>query len=801
MLRNRHQWLILFPLAGILMGLYTFTYSGRIESGDTLTLFNATASLVDYGDVLLDKSAADTPPPPELPLSLYPLASVDVEPLQLILSAPLYWLASHISHVGLVHAVWFFNVLVCTATALVFYVYAMQLGYRQGVAVLAALALGVGTIIWPYSKTFFREPLAGLFILLSALCLEMLRARRYRSVVLFLVSAVLLTLALLTKEAVVFALPALLAVLFPSLPVPKRVWQVAAAAVAAGVVLLLGLSVVGGSGALVPLYETLAVLLRRTPQQVATMHQAFHSYVFSIGGSVWGTSPILLLGIPGLILFYRKQYYRYPLVILLGLLGFAAGYAVLRGDHWFGGLSWPPRFLVPVVPLLMISILPALDQMLSSSRRAWWLLGSVFVGTWSIWIQITAVSVDWGTYINLLPAEANGLLEWGGGLNVVHYLRWILIPRVWGTIPLDFAWVRVNVPLWPLVCVIVIAVSGLWLIVFLRRQGGHGGKSSMADWGRAALFTSVVVILLVIGLVSINKDVIYSGGNASLRSVLDVLASHMSTDDVLLLADDEYKSFFLNSGKLPLPRVISLPDAPGEQPSETQPALVQSTNPDALLVKSSVPLIHNLAQTRSRIWLLADFGSWHSWAVRPVERMMVMRYYPLQELTTDPPDPRVRLIEFSTVPAPDPFAFRGPENLSDLRFGDAISLMGYSLPRGTQYRAGTVLPISFYWQADRAIEHNYTVALFVADREGKVVAQGADSQPAWGFDPTSQWQPFIPVWDNRALRLPTDITSGNYQIWLRLYQSDNSALALPVMGDSVRDTSLAILPSEIQIES
>ena len=219
---DRRRWLIIFPLIGILIGVYTFTYSGRIESGDTRTLFNATASMVDFGDVLLDKTSADNPPYTTTPASIYPLAEAEVEPLQLIMTAPLYWIAEHIPGIGLVHAVWFFNIFICTVIAIVIYLYVLTLGYRTIVGVVTVLMLALGTILWPYSKTFFREPLACLFILLAALSLERWRGSRYRSVVSFIASVIFLAAAFLTKEAVIFALPALLIIVLPAIHAPKR---------------------------------------------------------------------------------------------------------------------------------------------------------------------------------------------------------------------------------------------------------------------------------------------------------------------------------------------------------------------------------------------------------------------------------------------------------------------------------------------------------------------------------------------------------------------------------------------------
>lgn len=792
----------LLAVLGILLGFYTFTYSARIESGDTLTLFNAVASLVHYGDMQLDLTAADNPPDPATATPAQPLHPADVEPLQLILPAPLYALAQHLTGIGLIHAVWLFNIINSLLIVAVLYVYVLTLGYAERTAVAASLLLGLATIIWPYSKTFFREPLAALLILLSALGIERWRHSHYRSVPFFLLSVIALAGALLTKEAAIFALPALIVLVMPERawpPLAQRLLLFTVTVVLIVIALLLIIpSIFASSLDLSTVYANLAPLLRRTPDQIRTAHIALHTYLLSVGGSLWGTSPITLLALPGLWLLLRAGRYRYAILTLLMVFGFAAAYALLRGAHWFGGLSWPPRFLLPVIPFLLLAALPALDRLVTASLPRWLYPPAIALLLYSLWIQVVAVSLPWTLYVTVLPSEANGLGEWGGGLNDLRYLRWVLLPQLWGRADYDFAWARMNVALWPLISLIIALISVFWLWRSLRMQSFRVLPARLQRFAWA-LIPLVLIALFYLGLRAIYPDVLYAGGNPSLHNARQQLVALSDANDVLMLSDDEYQKFFMNYAAASHPRVVTLPDPPGEQPSPEQPPAVTSVNPDALLIKSTVALIHNLAQSRDNLWLLADFGPWHPWAVRPVERFMTTHYYPLRELPIEPPDPRVRLIEYSTINAPDPYAYRGPENITGVRFGDSIHLAGFTLPAGLTYKPGTVLPISLYWQALEPIPHNYTVAWFVASQSGQVLVQGYDAPPAWGFQPTSQWQTAVPLWDNRALRLPLDAPAGTYQLWIRLYQSDQPDMLLPVHGGEVRDFTLAVLPVEITI--
>src|SRR5690606_2583788 len=118
-------------------------------------------------------------------------------------------------------------------------------------------------------------------------------------------------------------------------------------------------------------------------------------------------------------------------------------------------------------------------------------------------------------------------------------------------------------------------------------------------------------------------------------------------------------------------------------------------------------------------------------------------------------NPTVRLLEFSTIQAPNRFGFTLPENRTDFRFGENITLEGYDLPAGTSYHSGDAVPITFYWQTDEALEADYTVSWFLVNADSAYPAiQGIDSAPDARFAPTFSWEVNQLVPDNRAIEIP-----------------------------------------------
>ncbi|MBK9750564.1 MAG: hypothetical protein IPO91_27890 [Chloroflexi bacterium] len=774
--RGRTQTLILlFVLSA---SLYLTTYSAHVESGDARRLLDTVSSVVDYGDYLLDLSAWQFPPENFDAAHRLPLQSGNVEPLQVLAAAPLYALAK-LTPLGLVHTVYLLNVIIGALAVCVLYSYARTLGYRERTSILAAVVFAACTVLWVYSKTFFREPLMLLLLLTSAYLIERLRLRSYRSLPLAAALFLALMGLVLTKASAVLAVPALLILALPPLHgVPwRRLLVAGGVTLALLTVIFTALTLFGevlGAGSR---FNLLRILGEGTPRYFLT---ALHTYLLSPGGSVWGTSPVVLLALPGMMVLLRRGQVRYPVAISGLLLSFALAYAWLNGVHWFGGLSFPPRFLIQVIPFLLIGALPILEQ-LAEGRSVWWWVAAPLM-LYGLWIQITGASLRLDAYVDLLPPEADRLIEWGGGLNVVQYLRPVMIPQLWGVYPADIAWTQIERPIY--VGLFALMVIGAGFFIWRRSRG----------W---PVLPAAFVVVLGVGLVDLyGADARYRAFDQSLVAALPLLETETDPGDVILLSSPRYETFFVNAGKLwNAGRVIGLPLQPGERPSEEQPAQIVADNPAALLTSQTIRLLHNLALTHDRLWLLEDGSPDIWWSARPVERFLSAHYYPVQYWRLGD---FTWLVEYSTVSAPDQYAYRAPEATTELVFGETLHLRAYELPAGDTYTPGSVLPISLYWQTDVPITGNYTVAFFVRDVNGAPIAQ-LDLAPGGGFRPTSTWIPDAPVWDNRAVELPADLPAGEYQLWVKVYEFTDAAHDLPVTSGEALDGVIGVLPVRIQV--
>lgn len=798
--RDPHPASSLIPLALVLLVacLYLLTYRANLSINDELQMFDVTGSLAQFGDFRYDLSNWFRTRVMDDPALRYPLAETEIDRFQMIAAAPLYALVERLPGVGLVHGVWLFNVLISTGIALLFYRYALLLGYSQRTAAWAALLLVTSTALWLYAQTFFREPLAMFWLLLAAYALEQVRrglpARRPSLFLWGLLAVLALALMTWTKQSLLAALPGLLLL---ALPHTKNRWfrrmtQAALLMLLAGAVL----------AAFTPLIDTLFpagdLSFMGYTVDTSVTQAALHSYLFSIGASLWGTSPVLLLAIPGGWLLIRQGESQRVLAVLVLLLGVALAYALLRGEAWFGS-TWPPRFLLPVLPVVFALALPTLESLVAGRSSFVWRAAALLVITYALWWQASAVFIDKDAYLVALPPESGGLVEWGPGQNLVAYLRPVVLTQVLmdGGEPLDTLWARTGRGGWMLVFAgLALASMGL-LLRSLRAPTAFQRRGWRLLW----VAPLILGLLVFVALRDAYHDPRYLGTDPAMHELLAVIDAEEAPYDIVVIGNQFYHEFFLNYGRVDHARFVALGFHPGERGSfEQQPAVVSDV-PDELLSERSPETLYTLIAARDHLWLVMETGPFLPWSVRPVERFMTLRAYPLREIAVAP---TARLLEYAATPAPDPFAAPPPQTPAGLVFEDVVRLEGLILPDGERYAPGDPLPVTLLWSASVPLEVDVTVAFFLVNGAGQVIAQGQDSQPQGGFAPSSAWSPGATIYDNRALRVPPDTPPGDYALWLRLYTFDEAGaiVTLSAAGGEVTGDAddIAVLPVTIRVE-
>lgn len=312
-----------------------------------------------------------------------------------------------------------FNQIITAATCVLLFSCACTLYRSARLGVGLALAYGLGTMAWPYAKFHFSEPLCTLCLLGAAYFLLIFRERGGASWL--ALAGGCLGYAFLTKLASLVVLPFFLAY---SLPIGSLVRSIRS-----------GLSRVGPPPwrARIPSipedsqtavwrissWSQLLAFLGPVAFLLATalLHN-YHAFGYLLTGGyheeAWSTP--LYLGLYGLLLSSGKSLLLYVPLTMVTPLALVALYKAGRRDEavlftgvfgayllfhagwwsWYGGWSWGPRLLVPILPFLILPL------------GAVWPGGTVKRGSLialamvSIAVQFLGVAVDFNQYMALV---------------------------------------------------------------------------------------------------------------------------------------------------------------------------------------------------------------------------------------------------------------------------------------------------------------------------------------------------------------------------------------------------------------
>jgi hypothetical protein len=760
------RWRIALSLGALLFLVYLLTFSGTVKSDDELFIIDTTDSMAVRGSLLLNET-----------VYLRGLQTTDVEPAQPVLAIPLYWLAYQIPWVGNVHALFLFNPIVIAALAVLFFFYALDLGYGERTALIATLLLGLTTILWPYAKTFFREPLTTLNLFAAAFFLERWRrdftAGRGRPWLWLGLGAGTTVLAMLSKEAAIIVLPALLALAYPGWNVITRHRRTF---VKIGV----------GLGALV-LILVLALLFYRNQLEALTGRYILDTrlpdffkglssswwgtsgYLLSPSKGIWWFSPILLAALAAPVLLPHSRW-RESWLILALTLWFAVSYAAIRGPLWYGGAGWGARYMVPLTPFLTIAALPLIDRVINHPRL-WPKIALGILVLVGFAVQVGGVYVNIHSYYTY-QQDMTGLTPWHD--SIIWSVRWsqavgslLFLPDaetdlIWLAAKPD--WVSIGV----IAAALLLAAGLLWWVWRADRPPAH----RLGRLGRLAFAPLLALGIAVFALWQARDDYRYEGHNEPLHALLDTLDEVASPKAQVMLSSPSYTAFFMNYYK---GRAIwySLPLSPGQKYSEDHAPEVVSDQVEDLVAPGTVDMFGStlpggVLYTGQPLWLVVDQSPVLPWSNRPPEWYLTRHSF---QFYAQDFSPLVRLVGY--LPLASPGVDDVPAQLVDAQFDEQIRLVGYDLmttPDATPgvYHPGQMLGISLLWEGMKAIDADYTVGVYLIDEDERLVMQ-QDRYPEGGFAPTTTWVPGARLRDNYGFVLPDTLMPGQYELWVAIY--------------------------------
>lgn len=283
------------------------------------------------------------------------------------------------------------NAVIGGATVALLFLLAVELGLTRRTAIALAGLLAFATLLLHYSATFLTEPLSALCLTATVYGLVMSRrdSLRGRAVGWLALSGFAAGLALATKLAngATLVAPALWLLWLAVGEFRRRgMTRAILTCIAWGLPILIWASAVGWYNAARFGKVTSTGYREEASSYTTPLYEGVYGLLLSPGkGVLWYNLP-LLLALAGCLMFYR----RFP-ALALTILGMLLGTLLLYGRYyiWWGGGVWGTRFLVPLLPLLLLPAGYTVERA-SPARR---LVKGVVLGIISTGLLVTALGV------------------------------------------------------------------------------------------------------------------------------------------------------------------------------------------------------------------------------------------------------------------------------------------------------------------------------------------------------------------------------------------------------------------------
>lgn len=291
-----------------------------------------------------------------------------------------------------------FNQIITALCGVMLFNVALRFYNNYFISIIIALLYSIGTFAWPYSKFHFREPLTALTLVVGIYGLVLFF--QSNNVRMLYWSCLNFALATFTRVSSLFCFA--FALLYVEYKLRQSVEQGAKRRKIRwlfGSAFLLTLVVI----ALYNWYRFGSVINFGYPGETwnTPLLEGLYGLLLSPGKGMFWYAPVLIPGVFGLIKMYTAWRPEMLLIcaFVLSYLVFHAGFWI-----WWGGDCWGPRYLVPILPFLVLPI-----GILLESKVGWWLL-IPFVPL-SILLQILGVGIDYNYYTTTIPTALQ-LYDW-----------------------------------------------------------------------------------------------------------------------------------------------------------------------------------------------------------------------------------------------------------------------------------------------------------------------------------------------------------------------------------------------------
>lgn len=279
------------------------------------------------------------------------------------------------------------NPVITAITAGILYLFCLHLFDRRRFAIFAAFAWALGTLAWPYTQTFFSEPATALFLILTIYFL--LRLKQTGHEIDAWLAGISLGLAMLVRPAAIISGIGILIygayVIFQSKKTKDAIRFITPLTISIAVICLYNWI----------RFESAINFGYGEESFTNPIMSGLYGFLLSPGKSVFLYTPILLATIPGILVMYKK-YKPETAAVTISTTATLLFYSAWAGwDNW----SWGPRYLVAILPLLIISIMGLLEINRSLIRGCLYVLFALSMAVQLYALPVSAQSFYYHEYL------------------------------------------------------------------------------------------------------------------------------------------------------------------------------------------------------------------------------------------------------------------------------------------------------------------------------------------------------------------------------------------------------------------
>lgn len=559
-IKDDHLALSLFFL--LLIGFFIF-FSG-VPGTDDEQLFASAAQ----SHVITGRFSADQVYGNERLLGNYS----GIAPLHVLFGSIIYRFASWIKTGGL-QCFFLLSPLYSALTGYLLAKIAQRRGFSKKTILFAVLAFAFTTMVFAYSKTFFREPLAMLLITASFYEMDLAmhdESKPLRIVLRIIASIIILALAIWTKEFLIICFPMFIGYFIVC---QKKIQSITFSIIKATfrkikiIAIILFICVIACLAVFLFKDQTGRFSTSYFLRLLTFLPQLRHDFFLP---SLWGAffsvskgfliySPILLLVVFSPLILKDNTNWADYFLALDSALGVAILQVFFYDDQWWT-FTWSTRFMLPIIPLWIICLFPLVEWIQNKSKKTIKHFFIAFLLLCFI-LQLGSVlisSADFTQYLmdsfHLRLSETNiTRLE-----MIPAFGHWLAFFH--GIIP-DVAWMRVVKKGYSsgLFIPLVLLIAGIFFFISINKTQSPTNHNR---WLEVSFFFGVNLLLPFFILLANQSDPYYGGDQLAYRELAHALSQNVHKNDLILL--DAYNQpiwyFYFNFG-FPTTNWIGLPPA------------------------------------------------------------------------------------------------------------------------------------------------------------------------------------------------------------------------------------------------